>query len=436
VELNRNYRSTETILYAAQSLIRNSPNRMKEGFMKALSEGGAPIRVYHLKTSDEEARVVTRIVKGLRDEGYRFGDIAILYRTHQIAEAVEHALLREGIPVQRVQPKPYWQSDLRPLYALLRLVAHPDALAANEAVNFPQVILDDLTAVRAGNLVSPEPAALEGFPPLTRYNLQMFWDGILRLREQAERGTEFVLGGMLAWVRERFPPWKESEVSGVSIGGILAEHNARVKDAAEMLAEAIRKSYIPKIRESEGIGGSAARALLKSALPAFLRGETGAGKAASLPPLNALEALTALHAALVSTEKVGEGEFVVYDVETTGNDPRRDQIVEIGAIKLRNRKEVGRFHSFVKPTRPISVAAQSVHHISWKELESAPSIQEVLPRFLKFVGGAPVVGHNIREFDNAILDRELWKMQNRGFNHPSVDTLALARHLWPEEPSH
>ena len=435
VELSQNYRSTETILHAAQSLIGNSPGRMREGRMKAYTEGGYPITVYYLKSVDEEAKVVRRIVEGLHESDFEFRDIAILYRTHRISEPVERALLRAGIPVQRIRPKALWQTDLRPMYALLRLLVHPDSFSLGEAINFPQVILDDLTAVRAGDISVTDPAALGNLPPLSRYNLREFWDGISRLQSVVDKGAEFVLGEALAWVRRRVPPWKQEELPGRSIGGLLGGKNQRVAEAAGMLEEALLESYLPAVREAEGIAGSAARALLSSALPVFVAGGK-TSKAAVLPPLNALEAFAALHSALVSTEEVGKGEFVVYDLETTGGDPTRDEIVEIGAVKLRDRKEVGRFHSLVRPGRPISAAAQAVHHISWKELEGAPTIEEVLPRFLDFVGDAPLVGHNIRGFDNLILDRAMSELQGIGFRHPSVDTLALARHLWPGEPSY
>ncbi len=436
IELSRNYRSTEAILCAAQSLIGNSPDRMKTGSMKALAEGGAPIRVYLLKDEEEEVKVITRIVEGLHREGYDFGDIAVLYRTHRIAEGVEKALLHAGIPVQRIVPRPYQQSDVRPVHALLRLVAHPDAISLSETINFPQVILDDLTAARIGDLPVDGLGDSRRLTPLVFYNLKSFWEGISLLREKMEEGTEFVLGETLAWIRRRIPPWEEGEISGTEISSILGERSAKVEEASEVIRDALLGGYVPEVREGKGVGGAAAKALLTSAVPMFLERTGAGGKAISLPRMNALEAFAAIHSALVSTEKVGEGEFVVYDLETTGSDASRDQIVEIGAVKLRNRKEVGRFHSLVRPTRPISISAQAVHRIAWKDLKDAPPIEEVLPKFMDFIGNAPVVGHNIRGFDNLIIDRELWRMKGEGFNNPSVDTLSLARHLWPDEPSH
>ncbi len=428
IEFRRNYRSTPTILYAAQELIRHNPGRHRRSFMHTEKTGSHPVHHYVVRDEVAEARVVGALIRKLH-ETYRYGDIAILYRTHRLADALEQALLHAGIPVQRVQPEPVWRADLQPIRELLGILIHPNPVAVLEAANFPQVVLDELTQARlfGANLSSPD--AAEGLRPLTRYTLRRFWDGVSALREHVDEGPEVVLPMAFDWLRKRLPPWTPEE------GLPKMEISPLAQEAAEILTEASEEGYPVRIPAGPSLAGEATKAILRSTAP-ILRVSVSRDEGALLPTLSPVQALLAVKEALISTDKVGEGEFVVYDLETTGSDPRRDEIVEIGAIRLRNRHEVERFHTLVRPKRSISRGAMAVHGIGWKMLRDAPSIEEVLPKFLDFVGDAPVVGHNVREFDHRILDRVAGKLLGRGFHPPTVDTLLLAKHVWPGEPSY
>lgn len=136
-------------------------------------------------------------------------------------------------------------------------------------------------------------------------------------------------------------------------------------------------------------------------------------------------------------------EYVVFDLETTGLSPDKDAVVEIGALKIRGGQvcEHERFESLVRPQRPdgsvmpIPWRAAQVHGISDAVVARAPTMAEVLPQFLDFVGGAAVVAHNI-SFDGGFMRAAarrhglLWR--------PAAElcTVQLSRRAFPRERAH
>ena len=125
-------------------------------------------------------------------------------------------------------------------------------------------------------------------------------------------------------------------------------------------------------------------------------------------------------------------EFIIFDVETTGLSPRwGDRIIEIAALKVKDLKPVGEFYSFVDPQREISYGAFQVNGITPDMLMGAPTLEEILPRFLKFIGSAALVGHNIK-FDLSFLCYEL-SLMGKWLRPKTVviDTLKMARGLLP-----
>jgi DNA polymerase-3 subunit alpha (Gram-positive type) len=86
--------------------------------------------------------------------------------------------------------------------------------------------------------------------------------------------------------------------------------------------------------------------------------------------------------------------FVVLDIETTGLDPRYNELTEVGAVKIVNRKIVDSFHCFVNPQMPIPREITKLTGINDEMVKDAPVIEEVLPRLIDFLGDAVLVAHN------------------------------------------
>jgi DNA polymerase-3 subunit epsilon/ATP-dependent DNA helicase DinG len=119
--------------------------------------------------------------------------------------------------------------------------------------------------------------------------------------------------------------------------------------------------------------------------------------------------------------------YVAIDLETTGLDAKQDQIIEIGAVKFDEHRELGRFGSLVNPRRGIPIQVSQLTGISDRDVVDAPPFAALRERFRRFVGQATVVGHNVG-FDLSFLRRQGCLTDN-----PSIDTLALATILMPNE---
>lgn len=122
--------------------------------------------------------------------------------------------------------------------------------------------------------------------------------------------------------------------------------------------------------------------------------------------------------------------YVVVDLETTGLNPKEDKIIEIGAIKIEGGQQADTFRTLVNPGRILSERVQNITHLTDKDLEEAPYIEEVIPKYLEFAGEYPLVGHRIL-FDFSFLKRAA---VNCGFSYErdGVDTLRIARICLPE----
>lgn len=123
-----------------------------------------------------------------------------------------------------------------------------------------------------------------------------------------------------------------------------------------------------------------------------------------------------------------EYEFVVFDTELTGLDERRDEIVSIGAVRIRNLQILAGdiFHVRIKPAQPLPKDSTLVHRITPQDLLDAPPLAEVLPRFVEFCGKALLVGYYVA-LDTAFLNRAAKQLLGAAMRNPCIDTLRLAR---------
>ena len=122
-----------------------------------------------------------------------------------------------------------------------------------------------------------------------------------------------------------------------------------------------------------------------------------------------------------------DDEFVAFDLETTGLSPRTDEIIEIGAVIMKQGREVARYQTFVDPHRKLLKETTDLTGITDDMLVGAPSIEEALPEFLQFVDGRVLVAHNA-DFDTAFI-REACKKLGHPYTYTSADTLVLSQNL-------
>lgn len=131
-------------------------------------------------------------------------------------------------------------------------------------------------------------------------------------------------------------------------------------------------------------------------------------------------------------QNIEEIEFAIFDTETTGLDPASgDRIVEMAAIRFKNKKKIASFETFVSPGRPISEAAFQVNRITQEMLRGAPGMEVVLPQFMDFIQGSCLCSYNAG-FDMEFLNNELHLLGKPSLqNVVTVDILRMARRLLP-----
>lgn len=133
---------------------------------------------------------------------------------------------------------------------------------------------------------------------------------------------------------------------------------------------------------------------------------------------------------------VKETVFVAFDTETTGFSPKKERLVEIGAVKFRGNGEVlATTNWLVNPERAIPYYAVKVHGITTERVAEAPLFQTVWPEFEAFCEGAVLLAHNAT-FDVGFLKAELKRAGIPPPALPVADTLPLFRNWFPRALSH
>lgn len=128
-------------------------------------------------------------------------------------------------------------------------------------------------------------------------------------------------------------------------------------------------------------------------------------------------------------------DYVVIDIETTGLDPKFDEIIELSAIRYVNNVKESQFSSLIKPKEPISNFISDLTGITNDMVSDADSIETVLPRYLSFIGDSSLVGHNIHFDINFIYDCSM-DILNKPFSNDFSDILRLSRRLMPNSKNH
>lgn len=133
---------------------------------------------------------------------------------------------------------------------------------------------------------------------------------------------------------------------------------------------------------------------------------------------------------------LGETEFVVFDLETTGAKAPPCRITEIGAYRVRNGKVAEEFHTLVNPETSIPPFITSLTGISQDMVKDSPVFRDVASKFLEFIGDSVLVAHNAR-FDMGFLNHEIGRVyEDYRMWNPSLCTVQLSRKLLPDIENH
>lgn len=138
IMMTKNYRSTPQILDAANSLIDKNTLRIKKS-LSAVNPGGAPVFCTHAESSEREAEYIAEKIQKLCENGVKFGDICILYRSHYITRTVEEVLLKKEIPYVIYSGTQFFnRSEIKDALSYLRMAVFGDDLSFARVANVPK----------------------------------------------------------------------------------------------------------------------------------------------------------------------------------------------------------------------------------------------------------------------------------------------------------
>jgi DNA polymerase-3 subunit epsilon len=120
--------------------------------------------------------------------------------------------------------------------------------------------------------------------------------------------------------------------------------------------------------------------------------------------------------------------FVVFDMELTGMNQKKDEIISIGGIKVKNLQiDLGEtFHYYIRPQKLDHTEATLIHRITPEQLRNAPPLSEIIPKFVSFAGMDLLVGHYVG-LDMSFLNRATRKVLNGTLVNPGIDTMRMAK---------
>jgi DNA helicase II / ATP-dependent DNA helicase PcrA len=194
IALEQNYRSTNSVLRAANAVIANNRERKPKSLWSELGEGD-PVRAIEVEDEHAEARFVAAEVASLVDEGWSGSEIAVFYRTNAQSRVLEDVLVRQEIPYQVIGgPKFYERAEIKDAMAYLQVIDNPfDAVSLTRIANRPRRGIGDASLAR----------------------LQTFADAQgISLWEALERAEEAGVGAAPLKAVERFRTLMQSSMAG------------------------------------------------------------------------------------------------------------------------------------------------------------------------------------------------------------------------------
>jgi DNA helicase-2/ATP-dependent DNA helicase PcrA len=200
IKLEQNYRSTQTILSAANAVIANNRSRKAKSLWSDLGEGD-PVHIRELEDEHAEARFVVSEIERLVDEGGSRDEIAVFYRTNAQSRVLEDMLVRYGVSYQVIGGTRFYErAEIKDALAYLTLLVNPsDTVAFGRIVNSPRRGIGTTSQGRltgyANTLGEPvwevaaAPESVPGLAPAAVKAVGRFMSVMERLRERAEGGA-------------------------------------------------------------------------------------------------------------------------------------------------------------------------------------------------------------------------------------------------------
>jgi len=421
IVLDKNCRCSRQIFETARRVLAQNP-QLFEKQLSAEQESAYEVGAFAFRDEEEEAAwLLEDILADRAASGLGWGDYAILYRRHKVGEYLEGRLVRAGIPCRLARGRSLVEDDvIKYVIAALGIVRDPGDPVALEA--FARCVLSPhfLQEVLAS---PPFPLSASKASPPDPGDFLVAIRTLARRRPAQDPDTKklwrlvFQVENLRALTRSHraLVPLVD-EILSQSVGpyrNALEERHDELTDPAvipeavrlaERLAAAIAAEQEIVIAPQGGLE-IALRGMLIAAGVRHLPTSTNLHQPppTSLPSaLILFKALQLLHARELDTALE---RYVTFDLETTDKDVEVCEVIEIGAVRVVGGEIVDRFHSLVRPYRPITPGATKVHGYTDGDVRNARPFAEVWPEFRAFIGDDVLIAHNGQHFDIPVLRR-------------------------------
>ncbi|WP_456441719.1 UvrD-helicase domain-containing protein [Caldithrix abyssi] len=460
--LEKNYRSAQPIIEAAQVILKDTDRIEPEKKIQSVQELDARLSAVFFDTEFQEVDYIIKKIKHwYQEEDIDFNEIAVLYPQHRMGEKLASFFLKERIPFQMASGRNLADHPIMKRFLLyLRLIRDPS----------DTLILEQLMLLELGEHLFKK---IQQWSKQKQISLKKALNefAIHQYNSKAVRNKLQTFIGNLANLINLKSFFKFDQLTREIINNIQSLQTSYLKESYRLLemVSLKKEKYLFSDRRKiwlyhsrpeicylgcqmlEKALGISVHALddekvvhvSKPDLVLLLEPFKNEPVSDFDLPLYQIKgsarqgSLTVLFRWLqfqlqTIDEKIFD-HYVVFDLETTGNNPHRAGIVEIAAVKVREGEIVETFETLVNPQMEIDPEAQQVHHISDKDVQNAPTIDKVLPDFLQFIGEDLLIAHNGYAFDFIILDRYIRELNLKKPRNVRYDSLIMARNLFPNE---
>ncbi len=427
IVLDKNCRCSRQIFETARRVLAQNP-QLFEKQLSAEQESAYEVGAFGFRDEEEEAAwLLEDILADRAVPGLGWGDYAILYRRHKVGEYLEGRLVRAGIPCRLARGRSLVEDDvIKYVIAALGIVRDPGDPVALEA--FARCVLsahflqEVEAAIGSSGDFLASVRALARRRPAQDPDTKKLWRLVFQVENlRALTRSHRALGPLV------------DEILSQSVGpyrNALEERHDELTDPAAIpeavrlagrLAAAIAAEQEIVIAPQRGLE-IALRGMLATAgvrhVPSQASGPhplspSPSGRGGTLTiraedghnvglALTLFKALQLLHAKELDTALE---RYVTFDLETTDKDVEVCEVVEIGAVRVVGGEIVDRFHTLVRPYRPITPGATKVHGYTEGDVRNARPFAEVWPDFRAFIGDDVLIAHNGQHFDIPVLRR-------------------------------
>ncbi len=446
IVLDENRRTARQIFESARKLLGHNPT-LFDKTLRAERESPHPVRVVGFDDDRAEAGWLLSDLQADRAcTGTSWGEYGVLYRRHEIGDALEAELVRAGIPCRlaagrALQDHPVVQY----LIAALRVIAEPaDALRQE---TFARVVLPpSLWSVVRNQAERSKQTLLPTLRTLARR-----W-GRDKDNEDARKlhRADHALQNLAALgSRHRTLSGLVEELLSQRVGeyrSVLEDRHDELSDPgqdpeivalAARLEGALHGRRRVRLQRMGGLEIALSGLLLKCGITSVVYGDVSAGPDdVAISPRDggrsglAFGLFKALQLVRTGALQDSFDDFVSVDLETNTLGAEHCDIVELGAVRVRAGEVVAEFSQLVRPPAPITPDSAAIHGITNDMVVAMPALGTVWPAFRAFCGNDTLVAHNGNGFDFPIL-RRLGEELEGGGEFPTFDSLLLARQLHP-----